>query len=107
MAPLITVELHRKHGKAAPREVRLAYEHHPLSAFRVERISVTAAAVCTVRTEITGAEGKSRRVGLRWIREDESGDPVPVPFDGGTWRLYTWDPARFVRVEESDAHGIG
>ncbi|MFD7415105.1 hypothetical protein [Kitasatospora purpeofusca] len=46
------------------------------------------------------ADGKSKLIGLRRIREDESGGPMPVPLDGGTWRLYTWEPARFLRVED-------
>ncbi|MFB8168269.1 hypothetical protein ACFC60_10005 [Kitasatospora purpeofusca] len=100
MASMVTAELHQKHGNAVPREVRLAYEEHSLSAFEVQRLSVTAAAACTVRIETTGADGKSKLIGLRWIREDESGGPMPVPLDGGTWRLYTWEPARFLRVED-------
>ncbi|MFG2915618.1 hypothetical protein ACGF0D_22370 [Kitasatospora sp. NPDC048298] len=101
MTDFATLELHQRQGKAAPREVRLVYDGHRLNTFKVQSISFTAAAVCTVQIEIEETDSHPRQVGLRWIREDTSGSPIPVPLDGGTWRLYTWDPARFVKFEEA------
>ncbi|MET8703335.1 hypothetical protein ABZW10_31420 [Kitasatospora sp. NPDC004723] len=103
MAALVTADVHTKYGNAAPRQVRLAFADHGLSAFTIRGLDFRAAAACTVAVDLTAPDGAARSTSLRWIREDETGQPVPVPLDGGTWRLYTWHPAAFPSGKESPA----
>ncbi|MGA5703128.1 hypothetical protein [Peterkaempfera bronchialis] len=100
MTALVTADVHKKHGNAAPRQVRLAFTEHELSAFTISGLDVRAAAMCMAAVELTAPDGTARSIRLRWIREDESGQPVPTPLEGGTWRLYTWAPAAFSPGEE-------
>jgi hypothetical protein len=86
-------------GNRLVRDVREAYAMFELTAFDVCQLDYTAPAVCELHAEVQ-VNGTSEAVVLRWIREDDSGGPVPNTLPGH-WRLFMWRPDTFVSVASS------
>lgn len=86
------------HGKTAGR-VRNECSLTELDGFDIAKLDFQAPAACEIDVELT-YDGRRRPGRLRWIREDDKGNPA-MPNQQGEWRLIVWVPIAIVnRAEE-------
>ncbi|WP_328912447.1 MULTISPECIES: hypothetical protein [unclassified Streptomyces] len=97
MAQWISQPSQDTYGAAMPREVRMQYADHALTAFAILAVDHIAPASCLVDVELRLAgqhEDEPLRTAIRWLYEDADGQPVSSLLPG-QWRLYCWEPYRF------------
>lgn len=94
MAGVVTATIADAYGRRFPAEIKEQYGSLVLSSFEVSQLSYEAAAVCTVRASLMVNEAR-RTATMRWLHEDDKGDPIAYSLDG-RWRLYVWGPVAFL-----------
>jgi hypothetical protein len=77
------------HGQTAGR-LRNEYSPVDLGGFDITKLDFSAPSVCNVEAVLI-VDGETKLGGMRWIREDETGDPA-MPNSEGEWRLISWGP---------------
>lgn len=77
------------HGQTAGR-LRDEYSLVELGGSEITKLDFSAAAACDMDVVLT-IDGEEKPGGMRWIREDKSGDPA-MPSQDGEWRLISWGP---------------
>ncbi|MET9400909.1 hypothetical protein [Kitasatospora sp. NPDC002965] len=103
ISQLVTRGVRAKHANAAPLRVRHSYEGFALTSFEILRIEHGMAAALTLRVALRFASHELAEADLRWIREDETGYPVPDPWEG-EWLLCNWEPTAFLASQNQYRH---
>ncbi len=96
IAGLVMKQIREAYGGAMPRHINSEYSPYRLSRYDIRKLEHSAAAICVIEVELTFESGEEKAVELRWICEDEKGDPA-IPPQAGDWRLVLWGPAGFLR----------
>lgn len=95
MAQAISAAVQAAYKAAMPRQIRLQYEPHDLIAHEITMIDHVAPAAGMITAELTMADGTKTLGRMRWIHEDNAGNPMPSSL-AGEWRLRVWGPDAFL-----------
>lgn len=95
MANAISAEVRDAYKGAMPRQIRLQYEPHDLTAYKIARIDHIAPGAGMVTAELTMVDGAEVVGRMRWTHEDSAGKSMPSAL-AGEWRLRVWGPDAFL-----------
>jgi hypothetical protein len=87
------------HGKTAGL-VRDQYSHVQLDRFQITRLDFQGPASCEVDAELVWNDSH-HACRLRWIKEDEQGEPHVLDDPGAEWRLMSFGPEAIVNSRQA------
>jgi hypothetical protein len=75
--------------------VRDHYSHVELEDFRITKLDFQGPVICEIEADLVW-NGNAKAGRLRWIREDDQGEPAVLDHPRGEWRLMSWGPHAMV-----------
>ena len=84
-------------------QMRDLFSMYELEAFKIVRLDFRAPVICVVDAELR-VDGDTRVGRMRWISEQENGEPAVPGTQEGDWLVMTWGPyAMFNEADSAEA----
>lgn len=100
MVQYLMADTQKSYSKAAPSNIRREYSPYKLENFAILQLSQEAAAICEIKVQLTFND-TMQNTSMRWIYEDNKGNPTVSTKGDGGWKIILWGPAAFLQRQNS------